>query len=68
MTNEDLIVVTPENDIETGKVTCLRSSNDDGEFLYIGTKKGFVTVFNHESKQIKTVKLEPKNSNEHKVK
>lgn len=58
-------MISPEKDVETGKVTCLRGSNDDEESMFIGSKKGFITKFNHTTKAVKTFRLDHKK--DHKV-
>ena len=61
------MAVNPEGDKETGRVTCFQADEVGGS-LYVGSKNGYITVFNHESKKIKTVKLETKSSKQYKVK
>lgn len=46
----------------------MNTSNDGGELLYIGTKKSFVTVFNHDNKKVKTYKIDSKTSKDYKIK
>eukprot|EP00347_Sterkiella_histriomuscorum_P009845 403339654 len=67
LSGEELIGIQAQTDQETGRVTSLSASSDDGELLFIGYHMGFITVFDHDKKKQKTFKLDAKTSKDYKV-
>ncbi|CDW73878.1 syntaxin-binding protein 5-like [Stylonychia lemnae] len=56
----------PDTEADVGRVTCLSASNSAGDLLFIGYKNSHYTVFDHEKKKIKTVRVDSKTSKDYK--